>query len=125
VSVAGLTQLVRAELRAPLIWGLAIGAAQAATPLAFWWLDTAAVYALGLVVIAWPTSVSRSPTDADSFSLSNAGIAGMFVIIAAAAVTGTRWLLVAGLAGHGQGPLAAPASVRCEHTRVASLLPGG
>ena len=29
------------------------------------------------------------------------GVAGMFVIIAAAAVTNTPWLLVAGLAGHG------------------------
>jgi hypothetical protein len=29
------------------------------------------------------------------------GVAGMFVIVAAAAVTGTPWLLVAGLAGHG------------------------
>jgi hypothetical protein len=34
------------------MWGLVIGVAQAATPLAFWWLDTATVYALGLVVIA-------------------------------------------------------------------------
>jgi len=52
VSVADLAQPVRAGLRAPLIWGLVIGVAQAATPLAFWWLDTATVYALGLVVIA-------------------------------------------------------------------------
>jgi hypothetical protein len=29
------------------------------------------------------------------------GVAAMFVIIAAAAVTGTPWLLVVGLAGHG------------------------
>jgi hypothetical protein len=29
------------------------------------------------------------------------GVAGMFVIVAAAAITGTAWLLVAGLAGHG------------------------
>jgi hypothetical protein len=29
-----------------------MGVAQAATPLAFWWLDTATVYALGLVLIA-------------------------------------------------------------------------
>jgi hypothetical protein len=34
------------------MWGLVVGAAQGATPLAFWWLDTATVYALGLVVIA-------------------------------------------------------------------------
>jgi hypothetical protein len=52
VSVAAIAQPVRARLRAPLMWGLVVGVAQAATPLAFWWLDTATVYALGLVVIA-------------------------------------------------------------------------
>jgi hypothetical protein len=34
------------------VCGLAFGALQAASPLAFWWLDTATVYALGLVLIA-------------------------------------------------------------------------
>ena len=34
------------------MWGLVVGVAQAATPLAFWWLDTATVYTLGLVLIA-------------------------------------------------------------------------
>jgi hypothetical protein len=29
------------------------------------------------------------------------GVAGLFVVIAAAAVTGSAWLLVLGLAGHG------------------------
>jgi len=49
--VAAIAQLVRPELRAPVLWGLVVGVAQAATPLAFWWLDTATVYALGLVVM--------------------------------------------------------------------------
>ena len=39
-------------LRAPVLWGVVVGVAQAATPLALWWLDTATVYALGLAVIA-------------------------------------------------------------------------
>jgi hypothetical protein len=30
-----------------MIWGIAVGVAQAATPLVFWWLDSATVYALG------------------------------------------------------------------------------
>ena len=38
--------------RAPMLWGIAVGIIQAATPLAFWWLDGATVYALGLIVIA-------------------------------------------------------------------------
>jgi hypothetical protein len=39
-------------LRMPVMWGLVVGAIQAASPLAFWWLDAATVYALGLVLIA-------------------------------------------------------------------------
>jgi hypothetical protein len=40
-------------LRAPMLWGIVVvGLLQAATPLAFWWLDSATVYALGLVAIA-------------------------------------------------------------------------
>jgi hypothetical protein len=35
-----------------VLWGIGVGLLQAATPLAFWWLDSATVYALGLVVIA-------------------------------------------------------------------------
>jgi hypothetical protein len=38
--------------RAPMLCGIAVGVMQAATPLAFWWLDSATIYALGLVVIA-------------------------------------------------------------------------
>ena len=32
--------------------GIVVGLLQAATPLLFWWLDSATVYALGLAVIA-------------------------------------------------------------------------
>jgi hypothetical protein len=101
VSVAGLAQPVRAGLRAPLIWGLVIGVAQAASPLAFWWLETATVYALGLVAIA-SVYIGFAVADGRPTVLAvETGVASMFVIIAAAAVTGTPWLLVAGLAGHG------------------------
>lgn len=37
---------------APARWGIGFGVIQAASPLAFWWLDAATVYALGLVLIA-------------------------------------------------------------------------
>jgi hypothetical protein len=37
---------------APLTWGLVWGAIQAASPLGFWWLDAATVYALSLALIA-------------------------------------------------------------------------
>jgi hypothetical protein len=39
-------------IRAPMLWGILVGLLQAATPVIFWWLDSATVYALGLAVIA-------------------------------------------------------------------------
>ena len=39
-------------IRSSVILGIVIGILQGATPLAFWWLDDATVYALGLAVIA-------------------------------------------------------------------------
>jgi len=91
----------RANERAPIAWGLVWGAIQAASPLSFWWLDAATVYALSLALIASvyigfavadgrPTVVAVETT-----------IAGAFVVVAAAGVTGSAWLLVLGLIGHG------------------------
>jgi hypothetical protein len=81
--------------------GTRLGAGQAATPLAFWWLNTATVYALGLVLIA---SVYIGVAIADgrrSVLAVETSVATVFVVVAAAAVTGSPWLLVVGLAGHG------------------------
>jgi hypothetical protein len=99
------TAVVRRSLQAPLraavVWGLVVGAAQAATPLAFWWLDASTVYALGLAVIA-PVYIGFAVADGRTGVIAvETGVAGMFVVVAAAAVTGSPWLLVAGLAGHG------------------------
>lgn len=64
-------------------------------------LDTATVYALGIVVIA-SVYIGFAVADGRRTVLAvETGVAGIFIIIAAAAVTGTPWLLVAGLAGHG------------------------
>jgi len=52
MTVSRITQPVRTGLRVPVIWGLVVGVAQAASPLAFWWLDATTVYAFGLVAIA-------------------------------------------------------------------------
>lgn len=101
MSVAASAETVRTGLRAPLVWGLVIGVAQATTPLAFWWLDTATVYALGLGVIA-AVYIGFAVADGRRTVLAvESGVAGMFVIVAAAAITGTPWLLVAGFLGHG------------------------
>ncbi len=89
-----------APLRAPMLWGIVIGAIQAATPLAFWWLDSATVYALGLIVIA-SVYIGFAVSDGRPKVIAvESGVAFTFVVIAAAAVTGTPWLIVVGLAGH-------------------------
>ena len=73
----------------------------AATPLALWWLDAATVYALGLVAIAF-VYIGFAVADGRRTVLAvECTVAGIFVVIAAAAVTGSPWLLVVGLAGHG------------------------
>jgi len=84
-----------------VVWGVVVGAAQAATPLAFWWLDAATVYALGLLGIAF-IYIGFAVADGRRRVLAvESGVTGMFVIVAAAAITSTPWLFVVGLAGHG------------------------
>jgi len=100
VSVVA-TERLRPGLRAPVVWGVVVGVAQAATPLAFWWLDAATTYAIGLVGIAF-IYIGFAVADGRWTRLVvETGVTGAFVIIAAAAITGTPWLLVVGLAGHG------------------------
>src|SRR5215217_7156030 len=101
MSVAARAEPGRAGLRAPVVWGIVVGLAQAATPLAFWWLDTATTYALGLAAIA-AIYIGFAVADGRRTVLAvETGVAGVFVLVAAAAITGTPWLLVVGLAGHG------------------------
>jgi hypothetical protein len=83
------------------VCGLAFGALQAASPLAFWWLDTATVYALGLVLIA-AVYIGFAVADGRPKVIAvETGVTSVFVVVAAAAITGSAWLLVAGLVGHG------------------------
>jgi hypothetical protein len=92
----------RAELiRSPLAWGVVFGVLQVASPLAFWWLDTATVYALGLVLIA-SVYIGFAVADGRRTVITvETTVAATFVVVAAAAVTQSPWLLVLGLAGHG------------------------
>ena len=88
-------------LRAPLGWGLAWGCLQAASPLAFFWLDSATVYALGLTLIA-AVYIGFAVADGRPRIIAvETAVAAAFAVVAAVAVTGSAWLLVAGLAGHG------------------------
>jgi hypothetical protein len=89
------------SLRTPVAWGLVWGCLQAASPLAFFWLDAATVYALGLVLIAAVYIGFAVADGRGKVIAAETGVATVFVVIAAAGVTGSAWLLVAGLAGHG------------------------
>lgn len=89
------------SLRAPVLWGVVFGGLQAASPLGFWWLDPATVYALGLVLIA-AIYIGFAVADGRQRVIAvEIGVAAVFVVLAAAGVTGPAWLLVVGLAGHG------------------------
>lgn len=99
--IAAIRRPVPAELRAPVAWGLVFGVGQAASPLSLWWLDAATVYALGLAAIA-AIYIGFAVADGRARVIAvESGVATIFVVIAAAAVTGSPWLLVLGLAGHG------------------------
>ena len=90
------------SIRVPILWGLAFGAIQAASPLAFWWLDQATVQALLLALIAAVfCNCRRWQTEDPRVIAVECTIAGGFVLLAAAGVAGSAWLLVLGYAGHG------------------------
>ena len=87
--------------RAAILWGIGVGFVQAATPLAFWWLDSAIVYALGLAAIA-AIYVGFAVGDGRVRVIAvESSVAFTFVVVSAAAITATPWLLVVGFVGHG------------------------
>src|SRR3954453_22564285 len=91
----------RPAARAAVVGGGVAGLLQAATPLVFWWLDSATVYALGLVGIAF-IYVGFAVADGRPKVIAvESSVTFAFVVLAAAAGTGSPWLLVVGLAGHG------------------------
>jgi hypothetical protein len=93
--------LVAQSLRGPVLWGIVVGGLQAASPLGFWWLDPATVYALGLTVIA-AVYIGFAVADGRGTVIAvEAAVASVFVVFAAAAVTGSSRLLVLGFFGHG------------------------
>ncbi len=88
-------------IRAPMVWGIVFGLLQAATPLIFWWLNSATVYALGLVLIA-AIYVGFAVADGRPKIIAvESSVTFVFVLVAAAAITGSPWLLVVGFVGHG------------------------
>src|SRR5690242_6482733 len=91
----------RPSLRGPILWGFVFGAIQAASPLGFEWLEPATVQALLLCFIA-AVYVGFAVADGRPRVIAiESVIAAAFVVLAAASVTATAWLLVLGYAGHG------------------------
>ena len=89
------------SIRTPALWGLAFGAIQAASPLALRWLDQATVQSLLLALIA-AVYIGFAVADGRPGVIAvECSVAGAFVLLAAAAVTGSAWLLVLGYTGHG------------------------
>jgi len=92
----------RGSLRSPVAWGVVLGVLQAASPLAFFWVDSATVYALGLAVIA-AVYIGFAVADGRRHVLVvETAVTSVFVLIAAAgAFPGFAWVAAAGLAAHG------------------------
>jgi len=78
-----------------------IGAIQVASPIGFWWLNPATVYALELSAIA-AVYIGFGVADGRPRVIAvECVVAAVFVVLAATAVTATAWILVAGYTGHG------------------------
>src|SRR5512141_338575 len=87
--------------RAPLIWGVLWGVIQAAAPLGGWWLDAATVYGMSIALIA-TVYIGFAVADGRPAVIAvETTVAGAFVLLAAAGVTGSAWLIVIGFVGHG------------------------
>ena len=89
------------SLRTPILWGVAVGVLQAFSPFGIWWLKPSFVWAIGLVVIA-PVYIGLAVSDGRPVVVAvEIGVASVFIVIAAVAVTASPWLVVIGLVGHG------------------------
>lgn len=85
----------------PIVWGIAVGVFQAASPLAFWWLAPALVWALALFIIA-AVYIGLAVADGRPIVVAaEVGVATGFIVLAAVAITSSPWLVVIGLVAHG------------------------
>lgn len=89
------------SMRAGIAWGIVVGVAQSATPLAIWWLDAATGYAVGLAVIAFVYIGFAVADGRVRVIVVECAVAMAFVLVATAGITGSAWLLAAGFAAHG------------------------
>lgn len=82
-------------------WGVAIGAAQAAVAMAFWWLEPSVVHALMITMIAGVYIGFAVADGRPKVIVAESAVVVGFVIASAAAVTLTPWLIVGIYAAHG------------------------
>ena len=82
-------------------WGVVVGLANAAAPLAIWWLDPSTIHAIAIALIA-AVYIGFAVADGRPRVIAvECGVAASFVLLATAAVTVSPWLLVAGYLAHG------------------------
>ncbi len=87
--------------RAAVLWGLVFGGLQAASPVAFWWLEPATVLALSLALIA-AVYIGFAVADGRPRVIAvECVLAGGFLVLAGTAVTASAWILVLGFTAHG------------------------
>jgi len=99
------------------LWGVVFGVIQAASPLGFWWLDPATVYALSLSLIA-AVYIGFAVADGRGKIIAvETTVAGGFVILAGAGVTGPAWPGV-------PGPRPGAGAYRSGQGAQRSLYPG-
>jgi hypothetical protein len=85
----------------PIMWGVVVGAVQAASPLAVRWVEPAILHALYIAFIA-AVYIGFAVADGRTKVLAvESTVAAAFVVLASVGVTGSAWLLVAGYAAHG------------------------
>src|SRR5215207_6818845 len=83
-------------IQAAVRWGLLFGGIQAASPLLIWGLAPGTVYAVSLILIA-SVYIGFAVADGRPIIIAvESSIAALFVMVAAAAITGPAWLLVIG-----------------------------
>jgi hypothetical protein len=92
-------------LKAPVSWGVVAGVLNVVAPLTIWWLDLATVHALAISLIA-AVYIGFAVADGRPRVIAvEAAVAGLFLLIAAIAATGSAWWLVAAYFAHGSKDL--------------------
>jgi hypothetical protein len=84
-----------------LSWGVAVGSAQAAVAMAFWWLEPSTVHALMVTLIAGVYIGFAVSDGRTKVILTESTVVVAFFIAATAAAGTTPWLVVATYLGHG------------------------